>query len=120
MSNMTLNTKVYAGTTAILNGVSHWVECSLGIAALFSRVRSSLRVADLVRIKVDLDLPYPQPEGAPVCCGPDEVRLATFVGSIRLHPSLTTAERTDFRLRLKDLFASAQITALIDNLDQQV
>jgi len=117
---MTLNTKVYAGTTAVINGVSHWVERSAGIAALFSRVRASLRVADLIRIKTDLELPYPQPEGAPVCCGPDEQRLATFVGTIRMHPSLTAAERTDFRTRIKDLFSSAQIIALLDDLDQQV
>ena len=119
MSNITLNTKSYTGTSGLLNGVASWVERSLGLAALFSRVRSSIRLGDKSRVKWTLDQPYPQPEGAPVCCAPGEERDSSTTISTRLHPSLTTAERTDHADRLKDLVNSAQFRASIIQLEQQ-
>lgn len=119
MSTITLNTKAYIGTNSIVNGVAAFVERSLGIAKLFSEVRTSLRLTDKSRARVDLAVPFPQAEGAPVCCGPDEARLADAILNIRMHPSLTLAERTDFADRLKDLVSSAQFRALIISLEQQ-
>lgn len=119
MSNIVLNTKTYTGTNGLVNGIASWVERSLGIAALFSVVRSSLRVTDKVRGKWDITQRLPQPEGSPVCCGPEEERIADCSIAFRLHPTLTLAERTDFADRLKDLVNSAQFRASILQLEQQ-
>lgn len=120
MSNIVLNTKTYTGTTGTVNGVASWVERSLGIAKLFGLVKSSLRITDKIRGRWDLIQQFPQPEGAPVCCGPDEDRMADAILSFRLHPTLTLAERTDFADRLQDLVATAQFRASIISLEQQL
>lgn len=120
MSNIVLNTKTYTGTNNISQGIASWVERSLGLAALFSTVKSSLRIFDKVHIRWDLIQPYPQPEGAPVCCDPKDYRLGDTIIKTRLDPNLSLAERTDHADRLQALVASAQFRASIINLEQQM
>lgn len=118
MSDIVLNTKTYTGGS-VVNGLMQWTERSLGLSGLFSWVRSQLRSTDRARPRWTLHLPFETPEGAPVCCGPNEFRSADADISIRLDHTLSTAERTDFADRLQALVASAQFRASIIQLEQQ-
>lgn len=118
MSNIVLNSKTYTGGS-VVNGIMQWTERSLGLAGLFSWVRSQLRTTDRVRPRWTLRLPYPTPEGAAACCGPEQTRSADADINVRLDLDLSLAERTDFADRLQALVASAQFRASIIQLEQQ-
>lgn len=116
---LTLNTKTYAGA-GVANGVTSYVERSAGVASGFSTLTSSLRIDSMVRGKVVLTLPLIAPEATACACPGDVVKSGEAQILIRLDKKLTTAERTDLRLRLKDLVASAQFIAWFDNLEPMV
>lgn len=117
MSNMTLNTKEYTGVRST-DGLSWWKYFGAGVAALFAFVNGRVTITDKARIRFKARVVFPQPEGAPVCCGPNEERVADADISVRFHNSLTEAERTDFELRLEDLMKSAQFRAAVRQLQQ--
>lgn len=110
-----LNTKTY-NWSGWVNGVSSWIERSLGLAALFSSVTASLRIDSMAREQWKLTVPFP-PVPAEGCCATETVLgFAEATINIRMSPSLTTANRTDFRERLEDLIQSAEFTAAVVNL----
>lgn len=115
MSNLVLNTKTYTGS-GILNGIASWWDRSGGVAALFNRVTASIRINDKARVQWKIEQQFPQPEGAPVCCGPDEKRQADADIRIRLHPSLDATERTDFKARLVALVSTSDFSDSIVQL----
>lgn len=112
-----LNTKTYS-FSGILNGITGYVERSGGIAAAFSNLTASLRIDSKVRIVWKLVMPIVAEEASACACPGDVVELADASITIRLDPKMTTAERTDFGLRLKDLVASAEFQAGITSLVQ--
>lgn len=120
MANITLNTKVYNGS-GVLNGIAQYFERSGGVAGAFSALTASVKVAfGTAKSRIHWKLGYPVvAEEASVCACPGTVtrRLDADV-DIRLDPTATVAERTDFALRLKDLVASPEFQASIINLQQ--
>jgi len=116
MSNITLNTKTYTGD-GIFNGLASWTERSGGIAASFSRLTQSLVINSMARIRTKLVMPIVATESSSCACAGDVVRTADADISVRLHPGMTLAERTDFADRLQDLVASAQFRAALISLE---
>lgn len=112
----TLNTKVYSGA-GVANGVARYVERSAGIASGFSTLSSSLKIDTKVRGMIKIDLPEISAESSACSCPGDILRQSGVDISIRLDPKAPATTRTDLRLRLKDLVASAQFIAWFDNLE---
>ena len=115
--SLTLNTKVYP-FAGIVSGVTSYVYRGLGLAGLFSPVTASVKVDTMARVQWKLRVNNPQPEDSG-CCTTDPV--AGFEEAdikIRMSPNATTAERTDFALRLKDLVATTEFQSSIINLEQ--
>lgn len=115
--SLTLNTKVYP-FAGIASSISSYVYRGLGLAALFSPVTASVKLDTMSRIQWKLRVNNPQPEDSG-CCTTDPV--AGFEEAdikIRMSLNATTAERTDFALRLKDLVATPEFQASIINLEQ--
>lgn len=118
MSNIVLNTKTYSGS-GIQNGVAAFVERSGGIAASFSQLKMSERIDTKIRGKATLDLPVVATEATSCSCPGTVLRVADANLQFRMDTTMTTAERTDFADRLKDLVSSAQFRAMIINLEVQ-
>lgn len=112
----TLNTKIYNGA-GLANGVARYVERSAGVASGFSNLTSSLKIDSKVRGVIKIDLPEITTESSACACPGDILRMSGVDISIRLDPKAPAATRTDLRLRLKDLIASAQFIAWFDNLE---
>lgn len=107
MSNITLNTKSYVGA-GLIAGVAAWVERSAGVLTGFSNLRASIKTDSKVRIKWDFDLPIIAATDSSCGCAGELKRTGDVTVSIRLDPSMTTAERTDLADRLKDLVQTSQ------------
>lgn len=112
---MILNSKTYT-FGGWVNGVTSYIERSLGIAALFSAVTASLKIDSMVRSTWKLNVPFPQPS-EPECCGADPVAgFAEATIGIRMSPNLTSAQRADFLQRIQDLTETAEFIAAVTNL----
>lgn len=116
---LTLNTKVYS-LQSDQGGIITWSETSGGIPTGFSDASLSLRkpakAGSPWRIELHLDLPQIA-EVANECACPGQILASEKARVIvELPGTATTAIRTDFGLRLKDLMANAQIQATIANL----
>lgn len=116
---ITLNTKTYSGA-GVANGIANYVNRDAGIAAGFSTLTSSLRIDSMVRGKVILNLPIIAPEATACACPGDVLTSGEVTVSFRLDKKLPAVTRTDLRLRLKDLVASPQFIAMLDNLEPMV
>lgn len=110
-----LNTKTY-GFSGIANAISTFVNRDGGIAAAFSTITASLRFDTKVRGQWKLEVPIVAEEASSCACPGDVVKVSDLNLSFRLDKGLTTAERTDFALRVKDLVASPEFQASIINL----
>lgn len=121
MSTIVLNTKNYL-SAGIANAISAFTERSAGIAAGFSNATFSLRMnsQDKIRGTVKLDLPVVAEEATSCACPGQVLRVADANISIRMDQGMTTAERTDFALRLKDLVASSAFQDYVINLQLPV
>jgi hypothetical protein len=118
--SITLNTKVYNGN-GVIAGVSSYTERTAGVAAGFSPVTATVSVGDGTaksRIRWKLHLPVVATEASACACPGQAIRSSDGDINVRLDPGSTTAERTDFALRLKDLVASPEFQASIINLQQ--
>lgn len=117
MSNIILNTKTYAGPV-YMNGLSTWTERSGTVAAAFSPLTGSFRFDTKSRLNWKVAVPIVAAEDSSCSCTGAVLRVSDCSISIRMDPGATTAERTDFALRLKDLVASTEFQSSIINLQQ--
>ena len=117
MANIVLNTKTYIGR-GIANAIATWMETSAGVVAAFSAVTASLRLDTKVRVQWKLEVPVVATEASSCVCPGQVLRVSDANLQIRMDPGATTAERTDFALRLKDLVASPEFQASIISISQ--
>ena len=112
---MLLNGKTYS-FSGIVNGITSWIERSLGLAALFSSVTASLRIDSMVRETWKLTVNFAaDPETG--CCEKDPVLgFAEATIQVRISPTLEPAQRADFLQRLQDLTESAEFIAAVTDL----
>lgn len=117
---LTLNAVVHSprGTQ---NGVSTWMKT--GDAAFNGAsitVTQSIRGPldnNRYRAKVLLSAPVLAAENSACACIGSEMGRGKGDFTIDIPTAFTPAQRQDFRKRIKDYFASAEFTALIDNLE---
>lgn len=118
--NVTLNTKVYSprGTS---NGVTKWVKPGdTGFGGGQSELTSSLKGPNDSgnnRVRIILTSPLIASEDSVCACAGTALGIAQMNCNIDLPSALTPAQRQDFRMRIKDYFATAEFTALLDNLE---
>lgn len=119
MANLTLNTVVYNGM-GIVNALAQWVSRAAGVASGFAYVKARIRFDDpkFVRIKWTANLPTVATADSSCSCTGEMLRFIDADISIRVATQSTTAERTDFALRLKDLVATTDFQSSIINLQQ--
>lgn len=113
--SITLNEKTYNGS-GIVNGIAIYMDRSAGVSAGFSKLDASVRFETKNRILWKLSLPIVATEASACSCPGAVLALAAVDLNVRLDPSLTLAQRTDFALRLKDLVATPEFQASIINL----
>lgn len=102
-----LNTKSY-GFAGIAQSVSTYLEKSLGLVSLFSRLTASVRLAEKeVRTDWRLDLTFPVDPETPCTCPNDTLSAFVKITAV-MSNDLTAAQRADFALRIKDLAASTE------------
>lgn len=119
MANITLNTKVYSGN-GVRNGTASYTERTAGVPAGFSDASLEIQMGSgasaRVRIYGKLNLPVIAAEASTCACPGQVLRRADANLNIRIDPTMTAAERTDFGLRLKDWVASPEFQASIASL----
>lgn len=117
---LTLNAVVY-GPRGTQNGVTSWVKSGdTPMGGSTSNVSQSLRgpLSDGEhRVRVVLRSPITATVDSPCACAGTPLGLLEFDGVMKLPSMATPAQRQDFRKRIKDYFASAEFTALLDNLE---
>ena len=112
---MLLNGKTYS-FSGVINGITSYIERSLGLAALFSTVTASVRIDTMVReqFKLVLNVPAPADSG---CCTTDPVLGFCEANiQVRMSPNLDAAVRADFLQRIQDLVETSEFTEAITNL----
>lgn len=120
MANIVLNTKTYGGI-GLLAGIAQWFERSGGVAGAFGSLTATVKVgggSTKSRIHWKLGMPVVAEEASSCACPGTVTRRLDGDIDIRMDPTATLAERTDYALRLKDLVASPEFQASIINLAQ--
>jgi hypothetical protein len=123
IANVVLNTKTYTPVKSTGSKID-FVEASGGIPTGFSRLSFELRNPQSVdpkkgspyRAEFVLDLPVVAASDSDCACTGDILRWEKARVLVELPQTGTTAERTDFALRLKDLAANAQFQAVLTSL----
>lgn len=117
IATVTLNTVVY-GLSANQGGFISWLATAVsgilsGLSRLtFRQTGPNAQAKDpVVRQEYKLDLPIVADASSECACVGDVLRTYSATISILLPPKGTTAERTDFGLRLKDLLANTAVQA---------
>ncbi len=114
---MLLNAKTYS-FSGVVNGITSYIERSLGLAALFSKVTASLRIDTMVREQWKLVVPVAAPEVSGCCATDPVLGFMEAEIKIRMSPNLDAAERADFLQRIQDLVETVEFTAAITDLVQ--
>lgn len=113
---MLLNSKTYS-FSGVINGITSYIERSLGLAALFSTVTASLKIDTLVREQWKLVLNVPTPSEETGCCSTDPVLgFCEAKIEIRMSPNLDAVVRADFLQRIQDLVETVEFIAAITDL----
>lgn len=112
---MLLNSKTYS-FSGVINGVTSWIERSLGLAALFSTVTASVKIDTLVREQWKLTVNVATPEDSGCCTTDPVLGFMEAKIEVRMSPNLDAVARADFLARLQDLVETAEFTAAITNL----
>lgn len=121
IANVVLNTKTYTYSSDQA-GIITWLETSGGIPTGFSRLTMSLREPNDPtkgsphRVDLRLRVPIVADESSICNCVGEILRWEDVRISVEIPSSGTTAERTDFALRLKDLLANAQVQSALASL----
>jgi len=121
MANIVLNTKTYSGN-GVVNGIASYTERSAGVAGGFSPLTMSVSLPSGDKAKsrahVKIGMPIVATEASECACPGATLRRADADLNVRMDPTLSLAERTDFALRLKDLVASSEFQAMLISLQQ--
>ncbi len=119
VANVVLNTKTYAFTSD-QGGIITWQEQSGGIPTGFSSLTLALRTpaktGSPYRLDMRLSLPVVATVDSSCSCIGTVLRYEEARVLVEIPDSGTTAERTDFGLRMKDLLANAQVQAAFASL----
>lgn len=119
--SITLNTKVYNWGQFDPSGTGRYFNSGTGVPSSFSNLTAKVTYGQggkSSRVKWRLVLPVVATE-ASACACPSDVLRTHYVDVTYDSPSTSsTAERTDVRLRLKDLIASPEFISSWDNLVQ--
>lgn len=123
IANVVLNTKTYTYASDQA-GIITWLERSGGIPSGFSVLTASLNGpsnpskddAGPWRMQLNLKLPVVATVDSSCACIGSVLRYEQARVTVEIPNSGTTAERTDFGLRIKDLMADAQVQAMFASL----
>lgn len=119
IANVVLNTKTYTYASD-QGGIITWLETSGGIPTGFSRISLALREPNAsgspYRMELRLSLPVVAEDDSECACTGAILRHEDARVVVEIPNNGTTAERTDFGLRLKDLLANAQVQAALATL----
>lgn len=117
---VTLNTVVYDPAGAN-KGILKWVNRVGGLLNSFSHLTQGFLTnsgaAKRTKVSFRLDIPVVATVDSSCSCAGSVLRTSSFQIEYWIDPNATAAERTDLRLRAKDLAASALVTSAVDNLD---
>lgn len=119
IASVVLNTKTYA-VESDQNGIITWSETSGGIPTGFSKLTMALRqpakAGSPFRLDLRLSLPVVATADSACSCTGSVLRHEDARILVEIPDSGSTAERTDFGLRLKDLLADTQVQAALATL----
>lgn len=119
IANVTLNTKTY-GFSSDQNGLVTMLETSGGIPTGFSpfsfRLDAPKSGGQVYRASWNLALPVVATVDSDCTCVGQELRRYAFRSEALIPVTSTTAERTDFGLRIKDVFALAMVQTMMSGL----
>lgn len=114
--SLTLNTKVF-NFSGIVNAIATFLNTTAGVVTGFRTVTASVRLTpEKSRVMWKVGFPVVAAEATACACVGDVVRRLDADINVRMDPSATLAERTDYALSLKDLVASPEFQASIINL----
>lgn len=118
-ASVTLNTVAYE-PTGIQKGVLGWVNRADGVPGKFSPLTEVLsspsKGGKVYNATFKLVVPVVAASDSECACAGDVLRYGTFIGTFLLPDTSTAAERTDLRLRAKDLISNSLVTDAVDNL----
>ncbi len=119
IANLTLNTVTYTYASDVA-GVITWLATAGGIPTGFSPVTLALRnpakFGSPYRLDLRMALPVVATADSACSCTGAVLRSENVRIIAEIPDSGTTAERTDFGLRVKDLVANAQVQAALASL----
>lgn len=120
IANLTLNTKTYTYASDQA-GIITWNELSGGIPTGFSKATLALREPNgkpnsVYRLEMHLTMPTVAAADSECACTGEVLRNEAGRVIVEIPTTGTTAERTDYGLRLKDLLANAQVQAALASL----
>lgn len=117
MSTITLNTKAYVGA-GILNGISRFIERSLGILAGFSNLTASVNANKIkTTVKWKLVIPVINTDEATACACPGDVLQETIVDfSVRYDAKADPTHRADVLARIQALVDTTQFAGTVTDL----
>lgn len=113
---LTLNTKVF-NFSGVVNAIATFLNTAAGVVGGFKTVSASIRLTpEKSRVTWKAGFPVVAAEESACSCPGQVLRRLDADFNIRMDPSATVAERTDFALSLKDLVASPEFQASIISL----
>lgn len=119
---ISLNSKTYNFVGFDRNGVSIYQETSAGVPTGFSYLTCRVSPAtakETAKVRWRLTMPVVAADDSSCSCTGAVLRTYTYdEGRIDIPGTGSSAERTDFGLRLKDLVATTQYQASITSLTQ--
>lgn len=119
--SITLNTKIYSFTGFNQNGQSVYKETSGGIPSSFSyltdKVNTGTGKSDST-VKWNLSIPVTVTEDSSCACTGDVLRTNYVKVDVSIGAGSPLSERTDLWTRLRDLIASPEFKASVENLVQ--
>lgn len=117
MSNLTLNTKVFTGS-GLANAIYTWYYRAAGVVVGWAKASVNVQLGvQKNRVNWKLNEPVVAEEATSCACPSTVLRNAAADISVRFDAGATTAERTDFALKLKDLVASADFQNSLINFE---
>lgn len=118
IANVVLNTKTYTFASD-QSGIITWNETSGGIPTGFSKLTLALREPSKdgpFRLEMRLGMPVVAAVDSACSCTGEVLRHEDARVVVEIPQTGSTAERTDYGLRLKDLLANAQVQAALATL----
>lgn len=121
-ADVTLNTVVY-NKAGVSGGVAQWISRVGGVLAGFSILRGTFKsptTGTQTKIDFNLSIPVVATTDNSCSCAGDLLRTNSATISVWVAGTSTLAERSDLRLRVKDLVNSQMFIGTVDNLDPVV